>query len=504
MTNMLRIAGLAKRYGSVRALEGANVEAAAGEIHAILGENGAGKSTMIKILAGVTPADAGEVTLDGTRLALGRPARADRAGVRTAFQELSTVPGLTVAESLLFRREPSLALGFVRRRELNRHASELLSRLGLAHIDVRARIDELGLGERQLLEVAKALRDPARVLVLDEPTSALSTEDSAWVLGQARRAADAGAVVLFITHRLAEVRAAADRLTVLRGGVDVLTGATEDFGDDELIAAMLGRRIERLYAERTAPRSDAVLVVRGLRVGGRVGPLDLDARAGEILGIGGLQGQGQRDLLMALGGARRWLDGSAELNGAPFHPLSPREALRRRVALVPEDRQREGLLLGHSVQANVTLAALAQFVRHGVLDVRKETLAARSVVARVGLAEQRLPDAANTLSGGNQQKVVLAKALLSDPLVLLLYDCTRGVDVGTKAEIFALMAELASAGATILYYSSDLSELVHMCDRVAVMVEGRIRSVLESDELSEQAILRVALAEAEHYRSAPA
>jgi ribose transport system ATP-binding protein len=207
---------------------------------------------------------------------------------------------------------------------------------------------------------------------------------------------------------------------------------------------------------------------------------------------------------MALGGARRWTGGSVELAGAPYRPSNPREALRRRVALVPEDRQREGLLLGHSVQANVTLAALSRFVRHGVLDGRRETAAARTAVARVGIAEGRLSDPVSTLSGGNQQKVVLAKALLTEPLVLLLYDCTRGVDIGTKAEIFALMAELASSGATILYYSSDLSELVHVCDRVAVMVEGVVRDVLQRDELSEEAILRIAVADVERYGAASA
>jgi ribose transport system ATP-binding protein len=279
MTTTLLIAGLAKRYGSVQALESVDVEAQSGEIHAILGENGAGKSTMIKILAGVTRADRGGVLLDDARLALGRPARAERAGVRTAFQELSTIPGLTVAESLLYGREPTLPLGFVRRRALGAAADELLERVGLARIDTRASVDELSLGDRQLLEVAKALREPARVLVLDEPTSALSAEDSGWVLAHARRAAEEGAIVLFITHRLAEVRAAADRLTVLRGGRDVLRGVVGDHSDDDLIAAMLGRRVERLYAARTPPGADVVLLARGLHVSGRVGPIDLDARA---------------------------------------------------------------------------------------------------------------------------------------------------------------------------------------------------------------------------------
>ena len=485
------IEGLHKRFGSVRALQGVSLHAQAGHVHALLGENGAGKSTLIKILAGVTGADEGTVRLGGQPLRLGHPRASAAAGVRTAFQELSTIPELSVAENLLFGEEPTL-VGRVRRRRMQARASELLAGLGLERIDPTAPVSSLALGDRQLLEIGKALRGEPRVLVFDEATSALSAEDSAWVLRQARLAAERGAVVLFITHRLGEVREVADRITVLRSGRDVLEGATAEFGDEELITVMLGRRVERLYPTLAPPRGDKTLSVSGLRVGHRVGPLDFDVAEGEILGIGGLQGQGQRELLMALAGAAPW-SGSASLRGEPFHPRSPQAALREHVALVPEDRQREGLLLTHTVRANVTLGALAQLVRRGFIDGRREAKTAREGAERVGIASDRLGAPAGTLSGGNQQKVVLAKALASKPSVLLLYDCTRGVDVGTKAEIFALMEELAAAGTTILFYSSDLSELVHMCHRVLVFVEGEVRGVLEREGLSEESILRVAV-----------
>jgi ABC-type sugar transport system ATPase subunit len=300
-------------------------------------------------------------------------------------------------------------------------------------------------------------------------------------------------VVLLITHRLPEVRATADRITVLRSGVDVLTGTADELDDDTLIAAMLGRRVEVLYPSREPPADERVLGVSGLMAPGLPGPIDLDVSRGEILGIGGLQGQGQRELLMALAGAHPWTGGEATLLGDPFAPHSPRDALRHGVAYVPEDRQREGLFLGHSVQSNITISSLGRFVRRGLLDTLAELRAAQDGAVTVGIGHDRLGARVSTMSGGNQQKVVLAKVLLDEPKVLLLHDCTRGVDVGTKADIFELMARLAAAGTAILFYSSDLSELVHICDRVAVIAEGRLGAVISREELSEDAILRVAV-----------
>ena len=488
----LQITDVRKRFGAVRVLEGTSLEARAGEVHAVLGENGAGKSTLMRILAGVISADAGQVTLGGQSVALGSPSAAVAAGIRTVFQELSTIPQLTVAENLLYGSEPSV-LGIVRPRRRQAMARALLERFGLSRIDPAAPVSELGLGDRQLLEVVKALREPPRVLILDEATSALSATDSAWVLAQGRAAAEAGAVVLLITHRLPEVRATADRITVLRSGLDVLTGTVEELEDDALIAAMLGRRVEVLYPSREAPSDERVLGVEGLVAPGLPGPIELEVHRGEILGIGGLQGQGQRELLMALAGAQPWTGGSADLLGESYAPRSPREALSRGVAYVPEDRQREGLFLGHSVQANITISSLERFARRGLLDTMAELRAAQDGAVMVGISHDRLGARASTMSGGNQQKVVLAKVLLDEPKVLLLHDCTRGVDVGTKADIFELMARLAASGTAILFYSSDLSELVHICDRVAVIAEGRLGAVIPRDELSEDAILRVAV-----------
>lgn len=492
MSTGLRVRDLHKAYGATRVLTGVDLDADGGEIHALLGENGAGKSTLMKVLAGVTTADRGTVAVDGHTLRLGSPRAAVASGVRTMFQELSSVGHLSVAENLLFGDEPQL-LGLVRRRRTQDEAAELLSSLGLGRIDVRAPVSGLALADRQLLEVAKALRRPARVLVLDEATSALSAHDSEWVLGQARRAADAGAVVLLITHRLGEVREVADRFTVLRSGVAVLAGRPGDHSDDQLVEAMLGRRVDHLYPERGAPEEAPMLTVRGLEVGERVGPLDFGVRRGEVFGLGGLQGQGQREVLMALAGATRRRAGTVEIGGVPYEPRSPRDGQAAGVGYVPEDRQREGLFLQHTARANMTAAALRTVARWGVVDGGAERREASAAADRVGVARHRLPSAVGALSGGNQQKVVLGKALLTRPRVLLLHDCTRGVDVGTKADIFALVGELASAGTSVVFYSSDLSELAHVCHRVLVMAEGRSRGVVEQPDLSEAEILRVAL-----------
>lgn len=489
----LEIEALSKRYGNLVALDGASLGAYAGEVHALLGENGAGKSTLIRVLSGVVPCGDGRIVLDGRELTLSGPASARRAGIRTAFQELSFIPDLSVAENLLFDGPPVDRIGRVPRRRLEREARELLDGLGIHQIDPSAPSSSLGLGQRQLLEVVKALRVPPRVLVLDESTSALSREDSEWVLAKAREVADAGAVVLLISHRMGEVRTSADRITILRSGMTVAAGPATELDDDSIIEAMLGRRIERLYPARAKAPGEPVLEVRDFTVGQKLGPLDLTVRRGEILGIAGLQGQGQRSLVMGLGGALPW-HGTMRLAGAEYAPREPRQALAAGVALVPEDRQREGLFLSHSVRRNISIASLDRLKKF--LIAIDPGLEARMTVAqseRMKLPAARLEHPVSVLSGGNQQKVIFSKVLLTEPKLLLLYDCTRGVDVGTKAEIFQVMVDLAEDGVGVVFYSSDLSELVNMCDRVAVLHEGRVTGVLDGGEIDENRILRLAV-----------
>jgi len=491
----LRVTGLGKSYGQVTVLEGVDLHARPGEIHALLGENGAGKSTLMKVLSGVIHADGGRIALDGRELTLGSPDAARAHRIRTVFQELSLVPDLGVAENLLIERLPRQRfVGTIGRRRLVREANALLESAGLDGVDPRTRVAELSLAVRQQLELVKALRVDPSVLILDEATSALGPSESDWVLAHARAQASRGAVVIMISHRIAEVRGHADRLTILRSGHSVATGAPNAFDDDALIEQMLGRRVERLYPARAPARERVVLRAKGLHVPGSFGPQDLELREGEILGIGGLEGQGQRALMTALAGAIPF-HGELELNGESVSYRTPRQAIRNGIVLVPEDRGAEGLLLSHSIRSNIALSSVEKLrSRMRSIDAGAEREATEREARAVGLDVRRMGEPARNLSGGNQQKVVLARALLTEPRVLLLYDCTRGIDVGSKADIMAALAQLTASGVAIVYYSSDAAELVHLCDRVLVVRSRRIAGVLDCARATgEEDILHLAV-----------
>ena len=492
---MLEADRLHKRFGGTRALDGVSFRVEPGQVVALLGENGAGKSTVGRVLSGVIRPDEGAVVVDGQPIALGRLRASRRGGISTAFQELSVVPDLTVAENLLGDRQPRTPLGHIRRRAAQDRARQILDDLGVAEIhaiDPGARLADLALAERQIVEVAKALAVAPKVLVLDEATSALPARESAWVLRKAREAAAAGAAVLFISHRMEEVRELADAFVIMRAGTVVQTGSPSELTDDDVIAAMLGRRVERLFPARSPARGEVVLSARDLRVGDSVGPVSFDVRAGEVFGVGGLEGQGQAELLLGIAGARR-TRGEMQLLGEPFRPRDPHAALARGVGYVPNDRQVDGLFPFATIRGNVSIASLDRLRRGLSLDVRKERRMVEEQAGQLQLPVHRLDELVSVLSGGNQQKVVLSRILLTEPKVLLLHDCTRGVDVGTKAEIFELVAALAARGVAIILYSTDLTEVVHLCDRVAVMREGAVAAVLEETRLSEDEILRVAV-----------
>ncbi len=487
----LRATGVVKRFGATIALDGAELAAARGEVHALVGENGAGKSTLIRILSGVLQSDAGSVELDGRPIPSRSKART--ALVRTAFQELSLVPALSVAENLLFDDLPTGWHRRLRRRELWRRSEAVMAALGGRYLDPRGRVEDLPLADRQVLEVMKCIASGADVLVLDEPTSSLGKTDADWVLGQARRCAADGRVVLFVSHRLQEVRDVVDRITVLRNGRTVLTCAPHEASDDRLITAMLGRRMDHLYPPRGQEPTGTLLSVKDLEVPGKVGPVSFEVRRGELLGLFALPGQGQHELLQALAGALPW-KGELSLNGQPYACRSPHRAATQGVVLVPEDRQRDALFLEHSTLSNMTVGALGKLrgplrlINQGV-----ELSQAKQQAQRVGLDVNRLGDPVTGLSGGNQQKTVLARALLAEPSLLLLDDCTRGVDVGTKAEIFDLLRVLCQAGISALFHSSDISEVVHVADRVVVIARGRIAGTVTADGLSEERVLGLAL-----------
>jgi ribose transport system ATP-binding protein len=435
------------------------------------------------------------MTLFGEPFAPRGPADAAAMGVGVVFQELSLIPDLTVAENIWFRREDRTALRTIRKRELERRTAQLFERYGLEGIPVRARTRDLSVSQRQLVEIIKVISTQPRLFVLDEATSALSPREVEWTHARATELARAGASVIYISHRLAEARAIASQVTIFRGGKNVTTAALGEVSDDELIYLMLGRRVDRLYPARpSAISGQPVLEVRGLELGSRLRGVSLDVRQGEILGVGGLHGQGQLQLFLSLFGVLQ-ARGEIRVSGEKVRIRSPLAALKAHIALalVPEDRQNEGLALPLSIRENIVLPSLTRLSRAGFITQRMERLAIRDVVARLRIAARDTEQPVQSLSGGNQQKVVIAKFLATSARIYCLYDLTRGVDVGTKAEIFELMRSLANSGMSVLFYSTELAELVNVADRVAVMSDGMVRGFLAGDGLTEAAILRLAM-----------
>jgi len=486
------VRGAAKRYDATVALAGVDFDALAGEVHGILGENGAGKSTLIKLLSGAVSPDAGTIDVFGERCRFRAPRYAQQAGVMTVFQELSLVPDLTVAENLAFAKRGATRLLRSRRR-LDRHARAALLRVGIDDLDPGELVSELSLEKRQRLEIAKALAQAPRVLILDEATSALSATEVEWLINLTRRLASEGLAVLFISHRLSEIRTACDRVTILRNGETVASYELASVDDERLIMDMIGRRIERLFPARRVPElGEVALELDEFGAAGSTGGASFTLRRGEILGLGGLQGQGQTGLLLAIYGAVR-SKGRLRVAGNPERLSSPAQALALGVALVPEDRGGEGLLLDKSIRENIALGVLKRIAQFGVIPPRVEREVADGAVANLRIRCSSTQQLAGTLSGGNQQKVLLAKVLATEAHVLLLLDPTRGVDIGTKAELYEAFADLATRGYAIVLYSSDAEELIHVCDRVAVMSAGSIVGTVETDGLSEPDLLRLAV-----------
>ena len=489
--DFLVVRGLSKAFGGNQAISELDFAASAGEVHGLLGENGAGKSTFTNILVGAIQPDAGTITLDGRSLGRFGLRQARRLGIVGVFQELAVLPDLTVAENVWLGREPRGRARVVRRSALVQRTQSLFAECGLDHLDPRREASSLELAQRQQVAIARALSHRPRVLILDEATSALASREAEWLVQTARRLATLGTLVLYISHRLAEVRLVADRLTVMRNGQQVLTAATRDVDDAQLVKAMLGRSPGRLYPEksRTAP-GDVVVSVKNLRSGHSLRGVDFELRAGEIVGLSGIQGQGQVELLTALVGLRL-TQGDISVLGTKRSIRSPAGALLvpEGIALLPLERKSEGLLLSKSIKENVVLPVVSKVSSLGVIRKKKERPLAEQAVRGTQVRCESIDQPVWQLSGGNQQKVVLARLLTTKARVLLLADPVRGVDVGAKAEIFTIVRNLANAGYSILYYSSDVQELVNVADRVLVMSRGRIVASLAGDELDEEAIL---------------
>ena len=494
---VLRLVEVSKRYGGVRALERPSFACAAGRIHALLGENGAGKSTLIKVMAGVVRPDAGRILLQGEQRQFSHPQEAVAAGIACIFQELSLLPDLSVADNICITNPPR-RFGLVDRRAQRRIAEAALQRAGAGDIHPLAPVSSLPLSKRQLVEIAKALAREPKILILDEATSALPAAEVERVFALLRRLRDEGLAIVYISHRMHEVTELADDCSVFRNGHEVASFAAGTRTDTEVVEMMIGRDIAHAFPPKRpdgwgASTPACALETRALSWADRLHDVDLGVRPGEIVGLGGLDGQGQRELFLALFGVLRGVAGEILLDGKPARIGGPRDAKALGIALVPEDRKTDGLLLPMSVNDNLSLAALHRLSRLGVLRLGEERAAIAAMVRRLSIKAGSMDDAVGTLSGGNQQKVVIGKWLLNEPRVLLLNDLTRGIDVGTKQEIYALVRTLADEGAAVLLYSTDYAELIGCCDRVAVFYNGRIVRWLEGAALTEHALVAAAL-----------
>jgi ribose transport system ATP-binding protein len=483
---------IGKSYGGVAALQAASFAAVPGEVHALVGENGAGKSTLIKILGGRVRADTGIMQIDRQAVTLSGPQAAHDLGAWTVFQELTLLPWMTVAENLLLLREPKGKARLISRSATVRDADALLARFGVTHIDPRALVEDISLAERQTVEIVRAISHAPRILFLDEPTSSLVEREVEWLFGQIRRLRAAGTCIVFTSHRWAEIRSIADRITIFRGGKDV--GTFTDIPEDEAVRLMTGRRVEALYPPLlpVPATPKAALEVKHL-AGPNVRDVSFTLHTGEILGIGGLAGHGHRELFRLLFGDAHVAAGQLIVDGRARRFSSPRAAIRAGIALVPEDRKTEGLLLRMSLRDNATLVILKRLSRFGVLRSAAEREAATSVVDSLHVRTSGIGLAVGALSGGNQQKILLGRWLLAGCRILLLYDVTRGVDVATKHEIYELVMRLAAEGHAIVFYSSDAEELAHLSHRVLVMREGVVAAELLAPGITAEDIVSAAV-----------
>ena len=494
---LFRMEGVSKRYGGVRALEKAELSVESGRIHGILGENGAGKSTLIKIMAGVVRPDEGRMMLDGREARFADPGAANASGIVCIFQELSLIPDLSVADNIAISNPPT-RLGLIDRRAQRRMAEEVLARAGAEDIHPLAPVKELPLSRRQMVEIAKALARNPRILILDEATSALTAADVTRVFTVLKRLRSEGLALLYISHRMHEIAELADECTVFRNGRNVATYKAGTKTDSEVVEMMIGREYSHVFPPKPMQMpSDKppVLETRALGWGDRLRDVSFSVRAGEIVGLGGLDGQGQRALLLALFGVLRGLSGDILIDGKKVSVKSPTAAKGRRIgmALIPEDRKTEGLMLPMSVRDNLSFAALNRLSHVGVIDRAGERKAVDEMIRLLAIRTASAEIPVGSLSGGNQQKVVIAKWLMVEPRIILLNDPTRGVDVGTKQELYQLLRKLADSGAAIVYYSTDYDELIGCCDRVLVLYDGAVVRVLEGAEITERALVGSAL-----------
>lgn len=490
---LVQLNHITKSFGPVQVLKDVTLEMNRGEVVCLAGENGAGKSTLIKIMTGAIPRDAGVYLIDGKDVGSPSPAQARELGVGVVYQELSLLRDVSVEENLLMGHLPSMR-GIVNKRQLRAQATKMLERVGLDRVDPGMLISDLPVATRQMVEIAKVLGANARIIIFDEPTTSLAEKDAQHLLQLINRIKkEEGVAVLYVTHRLEEIFEIGDRITVLRDGQFITTAPTSEFTHDTLIRSMVGRQIEALYPQRDHKAlGKVVLSVQGLHLQGSPYPINLELHAGEILGLGGLVGAGRTETVRAIFGADHYDAGKVFVDGRPLPPGSPAQSVQAGLGLLTEDRKDLGILAELTIRENVTLADLSEVSRLSVISQRKEVSLVKQLVPRLRLKYNSTEQTISSLSGGNQQKVLLTRWLATKAKVLLLDEPTKGVDVGAKADIYTIIGDLASQGLGILVVSSYLPELLGICDRVIILHDLGMTGELLIEDATEEAVLRLA------------
>ena len=492
MTNspepIVELSGIAKHFGGVQALKGVDFSLFPGEVHALVGENGAGKSTLVKILAGIYRPDAGMVKVGGEVIELRSPTQAQALGIAVVQQEPMLFPDLDVAENVFMGRHPRDRFGRVDWKRMHREVDQLLASLDVS-LSSHTPVQGLSVAEQQLVEIAKALSLQARVLVLDEPTAALSAHEVEELFVIVRQLRERGVAILFVSHRLEEVFKIADRLTVFRDGAHIITAPVSEMNTEEIIKYMVGRELSNLFPKGEVEIGEVVLEVRHLTRPAVFADVSFQLRRGEILGFAGLVGAGRTEVARALFGIDRLESGEIWLKGKKVHIRSPQQAMDYGIAYVPEDRHQQGLVMNFSIASNITLPILQQISRLGLVDPRREHKIAGEYSSRLHVRSTGLEQLVNALSGGNQQKVVLSKWLATNPSVLILDEPTRGIDVGAKAEVHRIISDLAAGGLAIILISSELPEVLAMADRVIVLHEGRVTGTFARSEATQERVM---------------
>ena len=490
----LELNHISKSFNGNYALQDVSLSCSCGEVHALLGENGAGKSTLLKVLAGAYHPDEGEIRLFGEKVTIKNPTDAMEHGIGCVYQELSFIPDLTVAENIFIGRIPKKKLGNFDYKKLREMTRELFEKYGVDDIDPDAKAGMISLSQKQIIEILKILSKDPRIVILDEATSALAENRVKWLLGLARQLADEGKIVIFISHRMAEIKDGCDKISILRNGTYVGTlPVDENLDMDEVVSMMLGRKMSSYFPEITNHSTEeTVLEVSDLRYGHSLNGVSFKLHKGEVLGLGGLAGQGQVELMQALYGIHK-VTGEIKVNGKRAVLRSPKEAIKKGIGLVPEERGIQGLFLNMGIGYNISIPSIGKLTKGFLIDSKKEKTLVDKYIQVLEVKTASVQSPAKELSGGNQQKVVMAKILSEEPELLLMHDITRGVDVGTKKEMFALVRRLAEEGRAVLYFSTDVEELEKVCDRVIIMRDGKVTVDLSMEDLTKENIISASI-----------